>query len=334
MKKSTKKKIRDIRSSLVMVLVMVAMLSTASYAWFTMSSSPTVTGMQMTAAASGGGLKVALDASDEFKNAIDVETANEILELKPVTPIDVTTAGSDNGNGKEVNIFNGPIYAGGRVTGLAPIDNEDAIKGYVAKYTYYIKETTENASAGESVDVGIIIGNATQSTPFGSNTGLGNDGNPLLDGSFVRRAITKPNTDSASINPSHAVRVGFVVKTEDGSTVLSRGMYVWEPNEDGKNDGVTLTKGQDYAESEVTVEETLHLKSAIAGTVTSGGSGNISNAIFSMSKGSKAKVEMYVWLQGTDEQCANPIQTGSLQAQVQFTIVGAEGTTNGTPATP
>ncbi len=317
MDKNKKKKLRDIRNALVMVCVMVAMLSTASYAWFTMASSPTVTGMQMTAASSGGGLQVAQEENGTYADAIDAEAVFEIKELKPVTPIDPSTAGGDG-----VKIFKVPVYTGGTVTGFADITNDDAIEGYVAKYTYWIQETTQDAST-ESVDVGIIIGDSEQDTAFGADTGL--DSNmPILDGSLVRRAITQPGTDEADINPAYAVRVGLVVK-DAGGNMLSEGMYVWEPNQDGTNGGRSLTEGTDYAAvdpaAEVT-EDYLNLQSEIAGTIVTGGNGNISNRIFTMTKGSKAMVEMYVWLQGSDEQCANPIQTGSLQAQVQFTIVG------------
>lgn len=317
MDKNKKKKLRDIRNALVMVCVMVAMLSTASYAWFTMASSPTVTGMQMTAASSGGGLQVAQEENGTYADAIDAEAVFEIKELKPVTPIDPSTAGGDG-----VKIFKVPVYTGGTVTGFADITNDDAIEGYVAKYTYWIQETTQDAST-ESVDVGIIIGDSEQDTAFGADTGL--DSNmPILDGSLVRRAITQPGTDEADINPAYAVRVGLVVK-DAGGNMLSEGMYVWEPNQDGTNGGRSLTEGTDYAAvdpaAEVT-EDYLNLQSEIAGTIVTGGNGNISNKIFTMTKGSKAMVEMYVWLQGSDEQCANPIQTGSLQAQVQFTIVG------------
>ena len=65
MKKNTKKKLKDIRSAIVMMCVMVAMMSTASYAWFTLTDSPTVTGMQMKATASGG-LQVSNAENDGF----------------------------------------------------------------------------------------------------------------------------------------------------------------------------------------------------------------------------------------------------------------------------
>ena len=42
-----KKKWKDIRSAVTMMCVMLAMISTATYAWFTMSESATVTGLQV-----------------------------------------------------------------------------------------------------------------------------------------------------------------------------------------------------------------------------------------------------------------------------------------------
>ena len=61
-KQKKKKKWRDVRSALVMTLLMVAMMSTATYAWFSLTSNPVVNGLQMTAASSEG-LKISKDNS-------------------------------------------------------------------------------------------------------------------------------------------------------------------------------------------------------------------------------------------------------------------------------
>ena len=58
---------KDIRNAFVMFCVMVAMLSTASFAWFTLTDSPTVTSLQLTAATKGG-LKVCETSTGDFKN--------------------------------------------------------------------------------------------------------------------------------------------------------------------------------------------------------------------------------------------------------------------------
>ena len=61
---------------------------------------------------------------------------------------------------------------------------------------------------------------------------------------------------------------------------------------------------------------------SIDNTTVTGGTGNTSNALFTMNKDSVVMIEMYVWLQGSDEQCVDQIKTGYLEAQVQFTVVG------------
>lgn len=313
MKKENKKKFRDIRNALVMMCVMVAMLSTASYAWFTMTSSPTVTGMQMTAASSGGGLEVSND-NTVYKGAITVTDSSDTKVLKPVTLTE----------GSETNLFKGPVYTGEKVTGFVNISDEDAVKGYVAKYEYYLKETTTDASSGEQVSIGIICGDSTTAAEYGLDSSDG----PKLPGSFVRQSYQKASDDKSTINPSYAVRVGLVVKkASDGSNVTlanNKKIIVWEPNADGTNDGVSATMALvdgAYVNESGYLALQSNKDGSIKNDVVTGGSGNTSKELFKMDKGSAVKITMYVWLQGSDDQCANEIQTGHLQSQIQFTIV-------------
>ena len=309
MEKNKKKKFRDIRNAVVMMCVMIAMMSTASYAWFTMSSSPTVTGMEMTAATAGGGLLVARDetlngnAERNYQPAITISDDTKIEVLKPVTP--ETTEGAEN-------LFKGPVYTGEQVTGFVPIKNTDAIKGYVAKYTYWLKETTTSPDDTKTVNVGIICGDSMSEKVFGLN-----DTTPILPGSFVRKSINQKDKDASKLNPSYAIRVGFVVTPENGTP---GDMIIWEPNQDGENDNnVTLSMATVADGAKVT--ETIALKSNKDGSIAEGGSGNTSDTLFTIAQGGEVKVEMYVWLEGSDTLCANEVQAGYLEAQVQFTVL-------------
>lgn len=308
MKKNTKKKFRDIRNAVVMMCVMVAMMSTASYAWFTMSDSPTVTGMQMTATTAGGGLEVSNTGSEsDYHSAIVTSTTDE-QKLKPVTP-DTANAGQ----------FLKPVYQGNTVKNAIPIEDDDIeFTEYVAKYTFWLK-----SKSSEDIDVGIVCGDATSTTALGLEGGL-----PKVEGSLVRQ-----KTDSTDIDPSLAVRVGFkFIEASQGGHVYEPGttqdilgkMIIWEPNAEA--DAMEGSRA-DSEEYDATISEDLAVRSQTDGLIMDLTTGDAtdsytSDALFTLSGDEVAvKIEMYVWLQGSDDQCADEIQAGKLEAQVQFTPV-------------
>ena len=292
MKKNTKKKFRDIRNAVVMMCVMVAMMSTASYAWFTMTSSPTVTNMTMTAASTGG-LQISNSENTGFADAI-VAQNTDVEVLKPVTP-DIANPGT----------FQAPVYSGNEVVRVSALES---ITDYVAKYTYYLKSTA-TASAKE-LNIGIVCGDVDQVGDMGVSGQTSN-----LKGSIVRKTSA-----STSDYVHYAIRVGIVPA---GSST----MYIWEPNNNGTM--ATATVADDS--TGINLEE--HVSSVMAGTIDGGTVGpssldnKTSKGLFTMTEGSTKQVDVYVWLEGTDPQCANEIQAGELEVQLQFTVVDE-------PATP
>lgn len=299
-KKKTKKKWREIRSAVTMMCVMAAMMSTATYAWFTLTSSPTVTGLQMQAV-SEGGLEVALTNEESaFSNAITI-TANGTntngtvnpLKLKPVTP--GTTAGT----------FHLPTYEGGYVSGLDTAITGEDLNDIVAVYTYYIK--AKEATDTSKVKVGIITGNATQS----AKPELSDDGVAQATGSFIREKKANEGNAADTQHAASAVRVGFLI---NGTT-----WKTWEPNQDKNfNNGTSAPVKDDAGITAPTADVT----SKENGAIVTGGTadGTISNMLFELGEDA-ATVKMYVWLEGTDNECANEIQADLLEGQIQFTIV-------------
>ena len=304
MKKNTKKKFRDIRNAVVMMCVMVAMMSTASYAWFTLTDSPTVAGMKMTAASTSG-LKVANESDGSDKaGAILIKTEDQDKKiLKPVHPenldLDSTT--------KEPVFYQG-VYAGNTVTGLSKLSS---MKNAVAKYTYYIvSEATPVVGQEKMLDIGIICGKMTQDGDMDASGEM-----PTLAGSFVRQ---KQDAGDSPVpeNGALAVRVGFVV----GGTGP---MIVWEPNSGRELTVPNPSVAEDHSGA---AEYTTTVVSDVEGNISigKGSSDTTTKSLFQMKEGSITKVEMYIWLAGTDSACADELQASDLEAQVQFTIVNAD----------
>lgn len=284
MEKNKKKKLRDIRNALVMVCVMVAMMSTASYAWFTMTSSPTVTNMQMTATSSAG-LKISTEESGRYYDAVEIESDDTTpLKLKPVSP--------QNGGFAEA------VYQGNEVIGLKTSNVSD-LTDYVAVYECYLK------AEGEPVQVGIICGNAT--TQSGKNMEVDNNNTAVIGGSIVRTKVASSGDDAAVA--ANAIRVG--IKPDQGN------MIIWEPNKDQ----TTSSSNKATVSSMPTL--TTHISSDVNGTIEVGcadGETNISGSFFEVGDEAK-KVTIYIWLEGYDNECVNEIQTNDIEAQIQFTVV-------------
>lgn len=320
MKKENKKKFRDIRNALVMMCVMVAMLSTASYAWFTMSDSPTVTGMKMTATTAGGGLEVANVTTEggsagTYYAAIKIKD-NNTKSLKPVTP-DTTSVGH----------FLKPVYQGNTVKSATTIgSSEGEYTNYVAKYEFWLKSI-----GPDDVKVGIVCGDSTGSASMGL-AGDVDGGVPNIEGSFVRKSISESGTDTSTINPSYAVRVGFVPReVTTGGTVLDPStsgsvlnqMIIWEPNAEANTTSTMRAESTAY---DATITENLKIRSTTEGKIMSLTDNTIkesytSDALFVLKGEAAVRIEMYVWLQGSDPQCGNEIQAGNLEAQIQFVPV-------------
>ena len=285
MEKNKKKKFRDIRNAVVMMCVMVAMMSTASYAWFTMTSSPTVTGMEMTAASTGG-LQISNTQNSGYADAI-VTNDPDAKVLKPVTPL-TTSPGT----------FQAPVYSGNEVVAVTSLES---ITDYVAKYTYYLKSNADESP--KTLNIGIVCGNVDQAGDMGVTGQTSN-----LKGSIVRKT-----PGSAKDGIHHAIRVGIV---PEGSSV----MYIWEPNNDGNISGKAATDSTG-------INLDAHVSSTMVGNITKGSIGasaldqKTSGGLFTMTEGSIKPVDVYVWLEGTDEQCVDEIQAGELQVQLQFTVV-------------
>ncbi len=304
------KKWRDVRNALVMVIVMVAMMSSATFAWFTLTSSPTVAGLEMVAASSGG-LVVSDKSNSGFTNAITLPVdANKLnangtenpLKLVPVSP---QIFNSSYG-------FSEAKYSGGKVTGLQSKVYTDAeLEGKVAKYTYYIK-----AEEG-TVGVGIITGDPDQSNPL---TVTNNTANAA--GTLVR--AKESSSDTATAAAANAIRIGLVV-TDVSVTPNIADMIIYEPNSDTHHGLASPTQ----AESTYSYDETNFAADIISsggdGAITTGGlTTNVgettSKKLFEVGTDPK-KVTMYVWLEGTDTDCVDQIKADEMEAQIQFTIV-------------
>ena len=324
-KKKTKKKWREIRSAVTMMCVMAAMLSTATFAWFTMSQNATVNGLQMVAKSSGG-LQISEDKTHWF-SAIDVnDGVNDANEngyetLLPATLND-TTLVTRSGDTAIIPNFKTPNYQGSAVTSVSAITSAN-FDEYVAKTTYYLKNDST-----EEVSVQIITADPVESiTNASGKLGLTANGTANVAGSFVAM-VSDGDADNADNMANEAVRVAFVVTPQDTETSEQNStIVVWEPNytSDAAANGSTYATDSDSVDA---VTPTVRSDWDAGKIMTNTGNGwqvsesYESGALFTIDGSQYATVEMYVWFEGNDPQCVDQIMADGIEVQVEFAVVG------------
>ena len=276
MKKKTKK--NKFFQTIMVVVMGVFFLTTATYAWFSLTNAPKVNNLVLKAGTAGN-LLISNSKTTGFSDTISLELDGECC-LRPLTTV----------NGKT---FYRPVYsASGMVesiaatpvsdTELASMVNKVETKGgWIIKKTFYLKAMVKDLS---TVDVRLMA--PIQTRESGTT-------------------ITNVNSDS---HGAEAVRVSF---TYDNTTV------VFEPNADvvtaaanasqvslaGWNNMSVIKQGANYKFS-----------TDNGRTYTS----DVSDIIFEIPTNKPIEVTMYIWLEGADRDCVNEIMGNSINVELRF----------------
>lgn len=273
------RRLSNIRNAFVMVCVSVAMLSTATYAWFTVTSSPSVEGLKLTAATKGG-LEISWDKSD-WQSSIDIkDQPKDQVQTEKLTPVTVTD---------KTPAFKQAVKATGTNNGKSAVTDNDLedvptnentlYSEYVAKYTYYLRP----AGGSGTVSIGLSKNDSSD------------------NGCYIKR--TNAHSASESDRAEQAIRVGFKVDSN---------WIIYEPNcdKDTSSDNyiphVSVTP---YPVNDMVVQQES------SGSFKKGSGGN-SEKLFDIS--GVTEIEMYIWIEGTDRSCVNGIMTDELEGRIQF----------------
>lgn len=299
--KEEKKKTGRLKTKLLICLLYVAVLSTATYAWFTLNNKPKVYNLALTA----GGAADLLIADDlgggpgEYGDELDLQSANQSpvamadMELNPVTTTDAKT-------------FYEPVYSGDSVTGTQEITDETLLnESYVYKKTFYLKAGSIKTGSGKKAGGG---NKSYDIMLLGPEQGEENSG-----------CVIKQSSGSAaagSDTAANSIRIAFVVEGQDK-------IAVYEPNSGQKNSG-------EFAKNEIDSSYGGYdtLKQPSPGGEFEGGENGNSEKLFTIREDEDVKVTMLVWIEGTDEDCRNPIQMDEIIGNIQFTSKDASGTGN------
>ncbi|MBP3328883.1 MAG: hypothetical protein IJ349_11180 [Clostridia bacterium] len=315
MKKTIKK--RAFVSAIAMLIVSAIVLTSSTFAWFSMSKEASVESMDLTVS-SPEGIQISANASawtasltvDEIFDNDDATTSrydayegNNNLYPADLIPVSSAFRAANSSTGY-ANFFKAALNDSGRATATAVTQSKDS----------------QDAAGLIAFDLFFKVAEA-QTVYFGTSTFTDNSNSKIL--SALRVAFT----------PLGTVSIGTDAVTAQGLNAFAAGTknVVYEVDSLNRSDDAIaagLTAG---------AKETKPLTSTFTNVETYGGvvaaAGNINTVqgtlvtdktdasakSFNLSAGI-TKVRVYIWVEGQDVDCLNSVAGAALTANLKFTI--------------
>ncbi|MBQ8359394.1 MAG: hypothetical protein IJX37_05735 [Oscillospiraceae bacterium] len=297
-----------------LLIILLSLLTVATYTWFALSRTPRVSDMNMYVNA-GTGLQIALSYdSQEWGQQLDfLDMSDETAPLRPVTWSE-----------KDQRFYAAVYGIDGRLTGQwEPLTdkrnaNKDNADGYYCMGTLY---------ARSDMPVNVSLAKAAASANGHEGHGTYLIGTPLWNEETISH-------DNGGVSAQCAVRIGIRIThiDENGNpTQKPSAFYIYEPNADSHIDG---TQGYTPTPSIDGTDSLVEADKLITQTTTTWteaypverdvliyemGAFTGDTKLFSLEAGEMAKLELYIWLEGQDVDCTNQIRQAQILANIQFT---------------
>ena len=329
MSKKKSKRRADVKSSILVLLLIAILLIASTYAWFTANKTVTISTLDVNVQAANG-LQISADGSNW----------KAILKNTDIDPTTVSTTYAGNTN--QIPVEMQPVSTAGVVdtgTGFmnmyyGTVASDETANGFALTTT---KETDTKGTTGKYIAFDIFL-RADKDTTL-----------TLTDKSGVT-----PKDGSIDLGLQNSARVAFIKEghTADTSAQASTvqaltgdfARYIWEPNSDvHTTNGVTNALNTYGINTSVGpgaavvpyygVKDVITTPIALADTngVTADSSyftlmtpdyktnATMTNtAIFSLTKGI-TKMRIYMWVEGQDVDCENSASGTDISFDVQFT---------------
>ncbi len=315
------KKLKKIRSIVMMLMVCVMLLSAATYAWFSLSNLARVSNLTMTVSEADG-LRVALNkgtddnpttpAESEWSGSISLAETVVNGVLKPAT----------TANGL---IFQRPQYSDeGVVTGFITGDSvnmldktntanlANAAEGYYCRYTFWMEALKEDAvvhlSRGANLDQD-------------SRTGT-----YIVRNAAKRAEKTAAQQAKSAVDATLATRVSIIAGTMGATApTTSENDYhaykIYEPFAAAHTLGATSVSQASVSPTLASVYPATAdyiMKQNADGTFAGGTTAGGSQGLFKLKADTPTLITLYIWIEGSDEDCINQIELDDLIMQLQF----------------
>lgn len=296
-----------------LLVILFALLTVASYTWFSLSQTPRVSDLYMFVNADSGlELSLTPDAEEwelqlDFRDMVDVTAP-----LRPVTWSDLNQRFYAAGYGVD-----------GRMTGQWEPLNDQRNANKITLDGYYIKASFY---ARSGLDVTVSLSPAVEVSEGTQGSGTYLIGYPQWNS----EEIVHYNGGKGG---ECAVRIGFRVTPVDTTgtpTGEPSQFIIYEPNSDlhiGDVMGYIPTPSLDGTEHLVDPSRMI-LQTASTWTeadpvqrgvvIRDLGEFTTDTTLFALQSGDMVQVDMYVWLEGQDADCTNQITRAQVLASVQF----------------
>lgn len=298
-----------------MVLILFALITVASYTWFAISRTPSVSDMNLYVNSSTR-LELSQDPLAE-KWTLQLDLQDLMPASTPLRPITWVN---------EAQCFYAPTYdLRGNPQAFSqwqPLTderhaNKDTLDGYYIKLTFYARATSSvkvTLSPAVEVDEGI----------YGSGTFV--IGTPVWNDENICH-------DNAGYGAEMAVRIGIRLTPVDSTgqpTGEESSFFIYEPNSDGHADGTqgyVPTPGITGAES--LIDAPFLIRQTMSGwtetdpveqdvVIKNLGEFQDTPVLCFLAAGEMVRMDIYIWLEGQDADCIELIQDAQIMACLQF----------------
>lgn len=298
---------------LYLLIILLSLFTVASYTWFSLSQTPRVSDMYMFINTQSG-LELATSPDSE-EWVLQLDYRNIVDETAPLRPVTWSE--------KDQRFYAASYGFDGRLTDQwEPLSderhaNKDNLDGYYVKATFY-------ARSGQDVSVFLSPAVEVDEGVEGSGTYL--IGTPVWDAEEIVHSNGGQGAECA-------VRIGIrITKLDSNGNPLEEesDFYIYEPNSDGHIDGSTgyvPTPSIDGTETLIP-EEWMILQTASTWTeaypvqrevvIKDLGEFTTPVDLFELKADEKARIDIYIWLEGQDVDCTNEISKAQIMASIQF----------------
>lgn len=329
MKKQSKRKV-DLKSSLLVLLLIAILLIASTYAWFTANKTVTISELQVNVEAKNG-LQISADGIN-WKSVLSIEDLNPTaLETTyatntnqiPTTMEPVSTIGEVAGG--NLNLFYGTVAAkdgGYAITATKETDTQGTTGRYVAFDIFLKVDTASQLSLTQDSNV-IFKDMNTKGLEYASRVAFLNEGNQPTGtdistiqgmkgaeslGTGNSTVLWEPNYD---IHTAAGVANAKSVYNKDTTVGPDEAALDYYGVKAVIDEGIDITKTEDPENSDYfsQVTPTIKTKATVEGN----------SDLYNLQEGI-TKVRIYMWIEGQDVDCENSASGANIAFNLQFTI--------------
>lgn len=293
----------NMRRNILMIILCIALLSSATYAWFTLSDSARITNLSLSVTEASGLLIAGEKVEDGNKKPLEYASVLDLTALESITakltPITLGTL-----TGESTNKLLAATYDGDKITEYAAAtkvmtdETSDTADYHYYEKVFYLKTSASNLNL-------VLMKNSSADA---------------TDGTYVKDNTSTPGVAYPACD---AIRIAFYDAPVDGTETL---LAVYEPNAD-QTWGTTRTdkvSAANIAATNATLfsDTTKTIQQNKAGTFTgSNVNGDNSMIIKKLASGEDNRMIMRVYFDGNDPECCNVISLNKIIGQLKFTTI-------------